>query len=468
MEVRPRRLDPYDERAPLADDGGHGVNPFWSAEVQRRMVTSQEPDERVSRGLVSQRVAEFEAVRAQVLQEAEENFQREIAKRGLGMVSEETSYKTAVSRETPRAMERGDGQYGHCAPRAPSPPPPPPPPLTSPPYGPRAAPLPPPLPVSGAVGEAVKALVLPPLPMYGQENSALSFGDWLTVIEPTMTDVGQHGRAWWQGVLHEVNRVYSQWLGSTPLQRLRLKPCPEVDPVYMRIEQKGISMLLGAVPEALRKELIAGRLLNSTSIMFKLFCTYQPGGVAERSTILRHVIEVKPGSQPRDILESMRQWRRWVSRAGELDLVLPDGMVLAAVMNKFVEALTKAGGSQMGYRLAAARQELGMDLRPGLKEILEMAEYLQAEAEELNLMQGVKAPVVAQAAPLTAGQRGWECSWGSPMIFLLLLHRFRGRTERSRLVSGALIRGASEATAALMVTRGMDCRRRTGALLAPG
>ena len=60
------------------------------------------------------------------------------------------------------------------------------------------------------------------------------------------------------------------------------------------------------------------------------------------------------------------------------------------MLQKFSDALARVGGSQLSYRLAAARQELALDLRPGINEIKDMAEYLQAEAEELSLRMGAK------------------------------------------------------------------------------
>jgi hypothetical protein len=35
---------------------------------------------------------------------------------------------------------------------------------------------------------------------------------------------------------------YGRWLESTPLERLRLKPAVEIDPGYMRLEQRDINV----------------------------------------------------------------------------------------------------------------------------------------------------------------------------------------------------------------------------------
>ena len=84
-------------------------------------------------------------------------------------------------------------------------------------------------------------------------------------------------------------------------------------------------------------------------------------------------------------LGAIRTWRRWICRAEELHVAIPDSMVLIQALSKVAENLTKHGGSQVGFRIAAARQELEVDRRPTLTTTKEFAEFLQAEAEDLAL-----------------------------------------------------------------------------------
>ena len=79
--------------------------------------------------------------------------------------------------------------------------------------------------------------------------------------------------------------------------------------------------------------------------------------------------------------------RRWVVRAEELQLVLPDPLVLAGVVAKMSDALARLGGAQAAYRLSSVRQHLGIDLRPGMQEIRTFSELLQAEAGEMAIRQ---------------------------------------------------------------------------------
>ena len=76
-----------------------------------------------------------------------------------------------------------------------------------------------------------------------------------------------------------VESHYSQWLVAFPLEKLRMRPTPPVHvEANQRLEQRAVTMLLGALPEALRQDviLIASRQMTTTGILFRLFTTYSP------------------------------------------------------------------------------------------------------------------------------------------------------------------------------------------------
>ena len=123
--------------------------------------------------------------------------------------------------------------------------------------------------------------------------------------------------------------------------------------------------------------------MDTQAILHKLFAIYQPGGNADRGNLLRSLTEVKCGHSIQDTLSAIRMWRRWLCRAEELHIGIPDSMVLIQALSKIAENLTKHAGSQVGFRIAAARQELEVDRRPTLATTKEFAEFLQAEAEDL-------------------------------------------------------------------------------------
>ena len=381
--VVPRRLEPALSQAPgTPNQQSHqqDVNPFWSPQVQRRasgtpasMPTAPVP-------------LDVEGLRRQILEEAEAKFQRELLKGGtevflgggVDVRGDGDSYKTASSglgTQFPPPPPP-PGQWVWVEPQEATPPAPPPPP---PPAPLESAPMS----SLGNASEVLRSLDLPSLPAPGPEG-ALLFGDWLTVATPLVYDVSASAREWWDYVIRRTEETYNEWLVATPLQKLRLRPDLCEDLRFHRVEQRLISMLLAALPEGLRRDVISARNLSSSVIMFRLYTTFQPGGGLERTGLLKNLTEMKVSGGPHEAAQALRQWRRWLSRAEELRLTLPDGLILMTVLAKVAESLSKLSG-QVSYRIAAVRQELQVDTLPSLWSIKEFSEYLQAEAEEASV-----------------------------------------------------------------------------------
>ena len=67
---------------------------------------------------------------------------------------------------------------------------------------------------------------------------------------------------------------------------------------------------------------------------------------------------MKASDNIQDLLTTTRTWRRWLQRAEELPLTLPDLIILT-----HHGLPVKVGGSQAAYRVSSVRQELAVDLR---------------------------------------------------------------------------------------------------------
>ena len=119
------------------------------------------------------------------------------------------------------------------------------------------------------LNENLRNLELPKLP---PDSTSVDFGDWLAIVGPCGTS--------------------SQWVTSTPLQRLRLKVVSPTELAkWPRTEQRAVTMLLAAVPDPIRRELISSRKLQSVEILYALLCRFQPGGVHEKTSLLKDVME---------------------------------------------------------------------------------------------------------------------------------------------------------------------------------
>lgn len=102
----------------------------------------------------------------------------------------------------------------------------------------------------------------------------------------------------------------------------------------------------------------------------------------ERTKLLQVITDPKVGDTVGEIHEWVKLWRRYVSRSVELNLVLPDSIVLVGVLHSGSEVLSQQS-PQVAYRLNLVRQQLMLDQQPTMGSVLVYAEHVQAEAEGL-------------------------------------------------------------------------------------
>ena len=130
--------------------------------------------------------------------------------------------------------------------------------------------------------EAIRAAELPKLPELGaKEAGPLAAGDWLAEIKPIMMDLSTSAAVWWEHIMNHAERAYQKWLDMRPVDRLNVAP---EEPGWLgkypcsRVEQRGAGLLLRALPQGLRQEVVSRRTLSAAGMVFKVLTMYQPGG----------------------------------------------------------------------------------------------------------------------------------------------------------------------------------------------
>ena len=232
--------------------------------------------------------------------------------------------------------------------------------------------------------ESVRAVELPSLQELSEsEIGPLIAGDWLTTIGPFLRDMSSSSSMWWDEVLNVAGNLYRVWLNSEPMERLRLvavSPPAFHRAPWLRIEQRGSVALLKAIPESIRSELVSQREVSSVCIVYKILRVYQPGGLGERTTLLKQLVEQKVPPQLGEWLSSLRAWRRWLTRVQELGIQPPDPVLLLATLDRFAAGLAKHS-TQVEFRLQVTRAALRIDVAPTDHGIQQFAESLLAEGE---------------------------------------------------------------------------------------
>ena len=226
------------------------------------------------------------------------------------------------------------------------------------------------------------------LPILASDASPLELGDWLAVCGPVLRDLSAVSARWWNLTLREAQCYYDRWKLASPLDRVQLDPkLPDelFDLQYQRTEQRGVNLLLKAIPADQQQALITARELNSTALLFRLLVRYQPGGAGEKSILLAKLTALDKAAGVSELASVLRSWRRHFSRAQEIGAVLPDGTLLLKALEPAVTQIASLD-AQAAFRLAQSRLQLGVDQQPHHSGVWRFSQCLLAEVETLSLL----------------------------------------------------------------------------------
>ncbi|CAE7567435.1 hypothetical protein AK812_SmicGene3199 [Symbiodinium microadriaticum] len=198
----------------------------------------------------------------------------------------------------------------------------------------------------------------------------------------------------------KVEMIYERWLAASPLERLNIEPVDTDEWTtgrWARVNARAATMILTALPEQLRLDMVARRAAqNCVKMMFRAYTHYQPGGGAERHDVLRRLqnpVEFTGGDSLAQVLQTLRAWPRWMERCRRVQMVPPDPTVLArglmGLTDKYISSSTDAN-----FRTAMLRTTLRLDARPTTEQVTAYQRHLQAELETM----------LASQAGVTGGQ----------------------------------------------------------------
>ena len=227
-------------------------------------------------------------------------------------------------------------------------------------------------------------VVLPKLAEPGGKNSSLEAGDWLAQVRPYIADVGQGAEQWWDRTITMVMNQYGRWLEANPLERVHIK-APEMDqsgPGSDRLNQRVTTLLLSAVPESIKTELITTRQLSVSGVLFAILRRYQPGGLAEKTYTLSELTTTSPATTASQAVQRLRHWKRQQTRAGELGLTLPDPLIMVKALDSIMVDLWNQH-PQASFRVSAFRMHQQIDVRPTMESLENLYDLLLAEADQM-------------------------------------------------------------------------------------
>ena len=225
------------------------------------------------------------------------------------------------------------------------------------------------------------------LPELQGEVTPITLGDWLVTIGPVMRDITPVSSEWWEVTMREAEKAYMVWRQATPMERVSFCPGLPIElegQKYLRTEQRGVGLLLKAIPADIKSVLVAARELCATTILYRLLTTYQPGGANEKALLLSHLTTTPAGKDLTQLATTLRTWRRYFQRAVEIDTTLPDPTLMVRSLDGPTQGVA-AVDSQAAFRLSQMRSQLCLDEKPTQETVYRYSQCVLAEVETLIL-----------------------------------------------------------------------------------
>ena len=225
---------------------------------------------------------------------------------------------------------------------------------------------------------------LPKLPEVS-EAASVDYGDWAHQLENIMGDLSTGSADWWGHVKDASQQFFEQYQMADQFARLTLKPVasPDLcDPKWVRLDKRATTMLLQAVPEDVRKELVVVRARSTLEVMCRLMVLYRPGSATEKSQLLRKIETPEPVQGPQEAVEGLRLWLRTYNRAGDLSLVVPDPSILLKSLDNMVKKPLN-DNPEILFRMQMLRYHLKLDPNPTADGVLAIHKAYLAEFEQI-------------------------------------------------------------------------------------
>ena len=226
---------------------------------------------------------------------------------------------------------------------------------------------------------------LPELCEWNPSTGPIDLGDWLSLIEPIMSDLSKTSGDWWQLLMTEATAWYDEHQQLAPLKRIHHDPKPSSklsQQKWCRLEKRASTMLLRALPQSSREEMVSTKKLNALGIICQLLKSYQPGGLGEKELVLKSLETPTEASSLGEAVQGLRQWTRWRRRALELQINEPDPFLLLKGLNRLIRKPLEVH-RDLAFRINLARSTLQVDATPTSASVTSFASHLLAECEQI-------------------------------------------------------------------------------------
>ena len=158
-----------------------------------------------------------------------------------------------------------------------------------------------------------------------------------------------------------------------------------------------MTLLLGSMTKTMKDDIITHRVDNVPSLLYRMFVIYQPGGASERASILKHLEGTSAGDNIHDTVQALRRWRRYVQRAEEMGVAVPDASILLRSVELII-AKTLDVNSDIRFRLSLIKNELQLQSRPTQESVIKYHSHALAELQQAAPTRTRQTPTAASSS----------------------------------------------------------------------
>ena len=215
--------------------------------------------------------------------------------------------------------------------------------------------------------------VLPVLKAPDPATSPVEVQDWLQLLQAPMSDLSDNSGEWWARVQELAQKSYQEWSGATPMERLTMRAPKEKELEegrFARLNARAASMILSALDESVKADLVMRKSTKSTSqILYRVLTLYQPGGEGEKRLVLDQLQTPTKHAEPDKAAKGLRDWERWHRRASDVGVSPPDPTVLLRALSSIMAGVLESY-PEAAFRTSLIRNNLKLDTNPTEQAVL--------------------------------------------------------------------------------------------------
>ena len=226
---------------------------------------------------------------------------------------------------------------------------------------------------------------LPKLPEPYQESSAVAFLEWIYEAGQVVGSITDKASGWWARNVELALGAYYVYQRESSLNKLkvRVQDDSEADDArWSRLEKRVMTLLLQAMPSAIKNEVTMLRIGVVKVCLFKLYTVYAPGGTSERASLIRQLESIPVSDNVMDAVVALRKWKKLIGRAQEMGVSLPDGSVLLMAVENSIKKIVD-GHRDMSFKLSMAKQSLQLPHVPTQASVMMYTDHVLAELQQI-------------------------------------------------------------------------------------